>query len=325
MPLRTSRQTQAIFELSFAGALWGFGFVAAYWSLTVGGPFTITGWRFVIAGLIGLFSYLAIQKAKGQTLRLDIFQTYLRAAWWPGVFIATLLVLQTWGLQYTTATKSGFITCLYVLIVPMIEPFFGGPKPTRAVLISAIGSLIGVALMCGLLNSFLSGEELDAKSRLNIGDFLTLIAAFAASFHILAIDRISAKLGSDFDSYQFNTAQSFMAGLPTLAIAMVIEPNAGSFLARLFDPMAHGAAWTALIGFTSLAIGSTLIAFALQVRAQKHIPPATASLLFLLESPFAALFAALLLGEVATPIQLLGGAIILLSVGYATTSMTKKS
>ena len=326
MSLTVSRQTRAIIELSIAGALWGFGFVAAYWSLGVGGPITITGWRFVIAGLIGLVSYFAIQKLKGHTLRFDVFQAYLRAAWWPGVFIATLLVLQTWGLQYTTATKSGFITCLYVLIVPMIQPFVGGPKPSRAVLISAVGSLIGVALMCGLLNTLLSGEALDARSRLNIGDFLTLIAAFAASFHILAIDRIGARLGSHFDSYKFNTAQSFMAGVPTLAIALAIEPNAGSFLFRLSEPLTTGASsWTGLIGFTSLAIGSTLIAFALQVRAQKHIPPATASLLFLLESPFAALFAALLLGEVTTTIQLLGGAIILLSVGYATTSVTNRS
>lgn len=318
MPIRTSRQTQAIFELSFAGALWGFGFVAAFWSLAAGGPFTITGWRFFIAGTIGLATYLIVQKAKGRVLQFGTFKTYMRAAWWPGVFIATLLVLQTWGLQYTTATKSGFITCLYVLIVPMIEPFFGGPKPTRAVLISALGSLIGVTLMCGLLNTHISGEELDAKSRLNIGDFLTLIAAFAASFHILAIDRIGSRLGSNFDSFKFNTAQSFMAGLPTLAIAMAIEPNAGNFLARLSDPATYGLSWTALIGFSSLAIGSTLIAFALQVRAQKHIPPATASLLFLLESPFAALFAALLLGEVTTPLQFLGGVIILLSVIYAT-------
>lgn len=315
-----SHRNQAIVELSFAGALWGFGFVAATWSLAVGGPFTITGWRFVIAGIIGLLTWKWLLSSEATRGNSTDFKPYLRAAFWPGIFIASLLVLQTWGLKYTTATKSGFITCLYVLIVPMIEPFVGGPKPTRPVIVSAFGSLIGVALMCGLLNNYFSNDPLDSKSRLNIGDFLTLIAAFAASFHILAIDRIGAKLGANFDSYKFNTAQSFMAGLPTLAIALAIEPQAASFMTRTFD-----SSNTALIGFTGLAIGSTLIAFALQVRAQKHIPPSTASLLFLLESPFAAIFAALLLKEVTSPTQLLGGLIILASVAHATLAMSKKA
>jgi drug/metabolite transporter (DMT)-like permease len=307
--LSLSRQNQAIIELTFAGALWGFGFVAATWSLSVAGPFTITGWRFVIAGLLGAITWRWLQASRSPETHPMAFKMYITSAIWPGIFIATLLVLQTWGLQYTTATKSGFITCLYVLIVPLIQPFLGGPRPSKSVILCAFGSVVGVALMCGLFNSYFTREVLDAKSRLNWGDFLTLLAAVAASFHILAIDRIGQQLGANFDSYKFNTAQSFMAGIPTLLIALAIEPKAYAFPFQLVDSQP-----TAIIGFTSLAIGSTLIAFALQVRAQKHIPPATASLLFLLESPFAAIFAALLLGEVTSPIQLLGGSIILASV-----------
>lgn len=302
-------QTRAAIELAFAGALWGFGFVAAMWSLKAGGPLAITGWRFVVAAAIGLcFSFLVCRLRKADRPTTD-WKLNLKTAGLPGLFIAGTLVFQTWGLQYTTATKSGFITCLYVLIVPLIEPLLGGPRPPRAVWLSALGALLGVALMCGLFTA----QDLDARSRLNLGDVLTLLAAFCASCHILAIDRISSKLGQGFDSHKFNTAQSLVAGLPTLAIALAIEPGALSFPVRL---MAEPG--VATVGFLSLAIGSTLIAFALQVRAQKYIPPTTASLLFLLESPFAAIFATLLLSEVMGPTQLIGGAIILTSVGFST-------
>lgn len=302
-------QTRAAVELAIAGALWGFGFVAAMWSLKAGGPLAITGWRFVVAAAIGLcFSFLISRLRKSDRPKTN-WKLNLKTAGLPGLFIAGTLIFQTWGLQFTTATKSGFITCLYVLIVPLIEPLLGGPRPMRAVWLSALGALVGVALMCGLFTA----QELDDRSRLNLGDFLTLLAAFCASFHILAIDRISAKLGQGFDSHTFNTAQSLAAGLPTLAIALSIEPGTLSFPVRLIaDP------GVATIGFLSLAIGSTLIAFALQVRAQKYIPPTTASLLFLLESPFAAIFATLLLSEIMGPMQLIGGAIILTSVGYST-------
>lgn len=307
-------QTRAAIELAIAGALWGFGFVAAMWSLKAGGPLAITGWRFAVAAFIGLSFSLVIRQLRKVSRPGTDWKLNLKTAGLPGLFIAGTLIFQTWGLQYTTATKSGFITCLYVLIVPLIEPLLGGPRPSRAVWLSAFCALVGVALMCGLFTA----QDLDERSRLNFGDFLTLLAAFCASFHILAIDRVSAKLGQGFDSHKFNTAQSLAAGLPTLAIALAIEPGALSFPVRLVvDPS------VATIGFFSLAIGSTLIAFALQVRAQKYIPPTTASLLFLLESPFAAIFATLLLTEVMGPTQLIGGAIILTSVGFSTFSIAR--
>ncbi len=302
-------QSRAALELAIAGALWGFGFVAAMWSLKAGGPLAITGWRFVVAAGIGLTFTFFINRFQKHSRSTANWKLNLKTARLPGLFIAGTLIFQTWGLQHTTATKSGFITCLYVLIVPLIEPFLGGPRPTRAVWLSALGALVGVGLMCGLWTS----QVLDERSAINVGDFLTLLAAFCASFHILAIDRIGAKLGLGFDSHKFNTAQSLAAGLPTLVLALAIEPGALYFpLGLIIQPN------VATIGFLSLAIGSTLIAFALQVRAQKHIPPTTASLLFLLESPFAAIFATLLLNEIMSPTQLIGGAIILMSVGFAT-------
>lgn len=303
-------QTRAVIELILAAMLWGMGFVAAVWSLEAAGPLAISGWRFIIAGSIGLF----FLRGSWKTLS----RSYMRVAWLPGVLIAATVGFQTWGLQYTTATKSGFITCLYALIVPVFEPLFGGPRPNKSLIAYAALALVGVAMMCGLFTT----EALDEKSRLNFGDGLTLICAFAASGHIFSIARIHKTLGHDFNGFHFNTAQSFGAGLPALALALTIEPGAFGkpwhFVELALSGTEHS--WLPLAGFVSLTIFSTLIGFALQIRAQRALSPTTASLLFLLESPFAALFAMILLGETLGPSQFFGGALILVAVAASTVS-----
>lgn len=301
-------QTRAVIELTVAGMMWGLGFIATIWALREAGPMAITGWRFVLAGITGLLFARRFIFTKAA-------RTYLRYAWWPGALIAATILFQTWGLQFTTATKSSFLTCLYVLFVPMMEPFFGGSKPTRTVFVCSLVALCGVALMCGLLSS----EELDVKAKPNIGDFLTLICAFAASAHIIVIGGVHKKLGHDFNGFNFNTAQSFGAGFPTLLVALMIEPGTFKMPFHLFEVAFSGTSLP-LLGFLSLTFCSTLIGFALQVRAQRVLSPSTASLLFLLESPFAALFAFLFLGENMGLTQLAGGLLILTAVACSSYS-----
>lgn len=301
-PLTKSR---AVIELVVTGMLWGLGFVATVWSLREAGPLAITGWRFTIAGIAGLL----IAKRFIFTKSARAFQ---RASIWPGFLIAATILFQTWGLLYTTATKSSFLTCLYVLIVPMMEPLFGGAKPSRSLFFCSMVALIGVGLMCGVF----SETSLDAKSRLNFGDFLTLVCAFAASAHIIVISHVHRKLGPDFNGFDFNTMQSMWAGIPTLIVALMIEPGTFKLPWHFFE-RAMDTSILPLLGFLSLTFFSTLVGFALQVRAQRVLSPSTASLLFLLESPFAALFAYLLLGEKMGLPQLAGGLLILVSVAYS--------
>ena len=169
--------------------------------------------------------------------------------------------------------------------------------------------------MCGLFST----EPLDAKAKLNIGDALTIICAFAASAHIIVIGGVHKKLGHDFNGFNFNTAQSFGAGFPTLLLALMIEPGTFKMPVHVFEFAFTGSSLP-LIGFLSLTFCSTLIGFALQVRAQRVLSPSTASLLFLLESPFAALFAFIFLGEVMGLTQLAGGILILTAVAYSSYS-----
>ncbi len=285
--------------------MWGMGFVAIVWCLREAGPLAISGWRFVIAAVVGLMW------ARKFIFSLEA-RKFMKLAWIPGALLAAMVAFQTWGLQYTTATKSGFLTCLYVLIVPLMEPLVGGARPSPRLLFCSFIALIGVGLMCGIFSS----AELDEKSRLNIGDFLTLICAFAASAHIFIIGAVHKKLGPDFNGFHFNTAQSMGAGLPTLALALAIEPGAMKMPWHFLNLGLTGSNLP-LLGLLSLTFCSTLIGFALQVRAQRVLSPSTASLIFLLESPFAALFALIFLGEKMGLLQLMGGALILLSVAYS--------
>lgn len=292
-------QPRAIFELIFAGLLWGFGFTGAVWALQVMGSLSMTGWRFTLAGLLGAVLFAKNFKRGWSEFSLSTF--------WPGLLIGLTLVLQTLGLKYTTATKSAFLTCLYVLLVPLLEPFVGGTRPTRRVVIFGAISLIGVALMCGL---FADTDLLSDRDAWNIGDLLTVLCATTVSFHILLVGQLSQKLGSHFDSFTFNTYQSFWAGIPCLILAL---PQLGLESGAYF-PTALISKALPLIGFLLLTFGSTFIAFALQIRAQKAIAPSLAALLFLLESPFAAVFAYIFLGERLSPTQLLGGFMIIASI-----------
>lgn len=310
---RPLTKVRAIVELIAAAMMWGLGFVAIVWALRESTPLAISGWRFVLASLIG---GLLTKRLWISTGGWDL----IKRAWLPGVLLVAMVVLQTFGLKYTTATKSGFITCLYVLIVPLLEPFVGGARPTAKLYICSFLALVGVGLMCGLF----SAEELDEKSRWNFGDFLTLICAFAASAHIFVIESVHKKLGRDFNGFHFNNAQSLGAGLPTLILAIAIEPGAWKLPWQMIDAAIHRSVLP-LLGILSLTVFSTLIGFALQIRAQRVLSPSTASLIFLLESPFAALFALMFLGETMGFLQLLGGALILGSVAYSSVAAIGRS
>lgn len=280
-------QTTAVPELVLAGALWGFGFIAVVFALEQLSPMAVQAWRFAIALAVGgLFSLIIRQK-------FDRKLFFLAAV--PGFLLAATLLLQTWGLKYTSATKSGFITVLYILIVPILEHRFMKRAIPKYHLIYVIFALVGVALVCGWPR-FSDDVE---HSAWNFGDWLTLACALMAAIHIVWLGIIGDRIQAPF---QFNIYQSFWAGIIPMIIVLATEP--------LILPQGRP-----LFGILMLGLGSTLIGFALQVRAQKVISPSMASLLFLLESPFATVFAIFILGERLTTQGAAGALLILLSLG----------
>lgn len=276
---------RAVAELVFASVFWGFGFVATVWSFDTFTPVGLTFYRFFIAFIVGLFLF----KTKDQ---IQFFKKHWMAYCGGGFFLSAMLLLQTIGLQYTTPTKSGFITTLYVLIVPLLHMIIHR--------IVNIGMLfLAFIALCGtaLIVDYRGGE-------FNPGDLWTVAAAWAGAFHILWVDRYSKKINAPF---LFNHGQALFASA-TIGLWLLISSQAS-----------FQGAWTAktILTFTSLSLGSTLLAFALQVRAQRILSPTVSSLLFLLESPMALMFSFLLLDERLKGTQWIGAAIIMLSAVLA--------
>ncbi len=276
---------RAVAELVLASVFWGFGFVATVWSFDTFTPIGLTFYRFFVAFLIGLFLF-----------KLQDQKQFIKDHWLAfcggGFFLSAMLFMQTVGLQYTTPTKSGFITTLYILIVPLLHMVMH-KKANIAMLFLAFVALIGTAMIV----DYRGGE-------FNPGDLWTVAAAWAGAFHILWVDRYSKKVSSPF---LFNHGQSAFASL-MIGIWLLISGQ----------PSFQGA-WNdrSIFSFISLSLGSTLFAFALQVRAQKILSPMVSSLLFLIESPMALMFSFMILDERLKGTQWLGAIIILVSAAMA--------
>src|SRR5688500_13980972 len=106
----------AVSELIIATLIWGFGFIATIWALQSVDPISLNILRFTCAALIGLIISFLVP-----SLRVDLTWEQCKLAFSPGLCLGVAIAFQTWGLLYTTATNSGFITTLYVVIVPICE------------------------------------------------------------------------------------------------------------------------------------------------------------------------------------------------------------
>jgi drug/metabolite transporter (DMT)-like permease len=272
-----------------AASFWGFGFTATVWALEVLSAFQLTFLRFAIAGGVGAV-YIMARKPEGA------WKDNLRLTFWPAVFLLGTLTFQTWGMHYTTVAKSGFITTLYVVFVPLLEAAVSRRRLPWTLWACVAAALAGTVMIVG-------GKISD----FNFGDFLVFICAVLATLQIHILGIVSPRVTQPFI---FNIVQSCWCALFMLPV-LVLEP--------VHEKVANVLSWPplAIAGVLILAFGSTIFAFYLQVRAQSKISTTVSSLLFLLESPFALLFAMLLLKEQLAPIQATGAAVIFLSAMFA--------
>lgn len=286
----------AILELSLAASLWGFGFVGTVWALKDMNFFELTWLRYVLAAVVGL-PFFVFRRGRYRLKEL------LTLSFWPALLLLATLLLQTWGMHYTTATKSGFITTLYVVFVPLLESILHRKTPRARVWACVFAALIGTALIVDL-----------GFSDLNRGDLLTLLCALAATVQIYIMGRISPRVREPF---LFNLVQCWWA-------TFVLSP----FIFR--QPLLHHLdlaalwTWTTWAGVLGLAFGSTMLAFYLQVRAQAKLSTTVSSLLCLLESPFALALAAFFLGERLSVTEATGALIILASAAVASLSEAQR-
>lgn len=294
---------RAIVELVLITAVWGMSFIVSMGALQHTSHLWITASRFLLASLINAF-FIGILIKKRPEIHKSISKAalsqMLKDSLSTGILLSLTLLFQTWGLKYTTATNSAFLTTLYSLFVPLIGVIAGSIILPRRYFICISSAVIGTSLLCGLL-SWESGGGVSIQFSLNRGDLLTIICALTATIQILLVSRFSKKAQSP---YLYSVFQCFWAGVFSLICALIIEGTGSA--QGLFHRSVMG-------GLLYLAVFCTLIGFWVQVRVQKVLSASTASMLLLLESPFAAVFAFLVLGESLSTIQWSGALIILAS------------
>lgn len=264
--------------------IWGCAFVAQKSGAALVGAFTFTGTRYLLAGL-ALLAFLALRDGR----RLG---GKLREALPGGAALGTLLMvasnLQQYGVGFTTAGKAGFVTALYIVLVPLLGLFLG----KRARLVVWCGVAAAVAGLYCL--SFAKG----GAPSFNAGDLCVLGCAFVFTFHILAVDRLTAR----FDGVVLACLQFLVASAESLV------------LAPLFETVSVGALLDCALPILYAGLISGGVGYTLQIVAQKDGDPAVVSLLLSLESLFAAVSGALLLHERLTQRELFGCALMLLAV-----------
>lgn len=289
--MKLDPKNQAVLELILAGVFWGLGFIATVWALETLSPSAVNFYRFFIAALFGLPMVLLF--GGGVRKGVESLWNELKGSWIAGFLLSLLLMPQTLGLMTTTPSKSAFITILYVLFVPFLARLFLKEVLPWKIYFIIPWAVLGVGLMVHL--------RWDEWAE---GDSWTLLCSFFAAVHILYV---AIKARTVKDIFFFSVGQSFWTAVFCALLSLLFPIfNEGSW--NLLAINEKG-----LWGMAILTLGSSFLAFLLMVRAQRHLSPTVASVLFLLESPFSALFSFLLIGETLSLMQLSGAALILLS------------
>ena len=259
--------------LFYCAAIWGSTFIVVKGALNSVNPVVMVGIRFGISALLLLPWVL---KRKNKTVMLK--EGFVLAC-----VLACLYLSQTTGLLYTTASNSGFITGLFIIFIPAFMFIFRRQTPTRPQGISVILAVAGLWLLTGGIRG------------LNRGDALALVAAAAYAAHIIITDRY---VKADADPVMLAFHQFWMVSV----ISFIIAGAAGCPMG-----VAGLTGWGVII---FLAVFPTLIAFYIQILAQKESEPFKVGLIFTLEPVFAAIFAWTWGGEKFIAVKAAGGFLI---------------
>lgn len=288
-------RNRALIELTAASVLWGMGFVATVWALRSFESLALVALRFFVAAVLGMLLLAVIQRRHPWRILRDEASSFVGGIL-PGIFLGLGLVMQTEGLLSTTATRSGFLTTLYVVVIPV----FSGLRKLIARHWCAIGlALLGTALLCRCVE-WDGAQFLLQWGAWTVGDTLTVLCAIAFAFQFLSVDRALGRM-ANVDPLLFNVAQMFWGGV-VACVGSVLKGE--SFFPKASD------SWLPIMGFGFLVVFSSVIAFGIQVRAQRVLSPFVTGILCLLESVFAACFGALFLAERLGNLQIAGAVII---------------
>jgi drug/metabolite transporter (DMT)-like permease len=265
--------------LLLAAMIWGFAFVAQRVGMEHVGPFTFNAVRFAL-GSLSLLPLIFLDRRS--VLLSDEYKMREKNSLRVGLVAGGILFigasLQQIGLVYTTAGKSAFITCLYIIMVPIAGVFLK-QKIAAGTWIGSALAVAGLFLLC-------------VKTGFGIayGDLLELLGAFFWTAHILLIDHFSPKV----HTLQLACSQFIICSLLSLIAAVTREKLVMGAIVAAGVPILYG------------GVFSVGIAYTLQIAGQKQAAPSHAAIILSMETVFAAIGGYLLLGERLGPKELLG-------------------
>jgi drug/metabolite transporter (DMT)-like permease len=280
--------------LGYCALVWGATFYIVKDALAGVDPVAMVAYRFLLAALLLLPVVVLLPGARA-ALR---DRATLRSGAILGIFLGTSYLTQTVGLKYTSAANSGFITGLFVIFVPLFLLIFLRRPLSRAQWASCGVAVLGLWLLTGGGVGF------------NLGDGLTVLTAMAYAAQLLAADRFSR---TDANPLVLAFHQFWITGLGSLALSLL--------LARPLAVRTDHALWAILL----LTLFPTLSAFVIQLFAQRHVPAMTATMIFLLEPVFAALFAWTAGGERFSAVPAAGGALIVAAMVWTEWAKQRKA
>lgn len=293
------KQLRGSLALLCGTMIWGSAFIAQSVGMDLIGPFTFQAIRCALAAVfLFLLTFVFDWKigfkkslAKWKNKQLWISGGVCGAA----LFVAASL--QQVGLIYTEPGKAGFLTAMYIVLVPILGIFLHR-RPGLNAVFSVVLALVGLYLL-----SFMG------VSSINVGDLLLIGCALAFAVQILLIDSFA----QDLDGLRLNCVQALVVAILSLPWMLLTEElDMGNILA----------CWLPL-GFAGIL--SMGVAYSLQIVGQKNLDPTTASLIMSLESVFAALGGWLILHNTMTPRELLGCALVFAGVILSQLPTEKKA
>lgn len=282
-------QIRNSFLLFVAAFIWGTAFAAQSIGMDYIEPFTFSTLRSLIgsAFLVPCIGILGKWKGKKEERVREDKKELWKGGIVCGVVIFAAANLQQTAMLYASVGKSGFLTALYIVIVPMIGIAFG-KKPGKKLAAAVVLAVVGLYLLCMKSGSF----------KLGFGDILLLFSAFCFSVHILVIDHYTQRA----DGVKLSCIQFLVCGVLSAAVML------------LFEHPTLSAVQESLLSVLYVGILSSGVAYTLQIVGQKGMNPVVASLIMSLESVISAIAGWAVLGQVLSGREIAGCFVMFLAI-----------
>ena len=291
--------------LLLASVIWGAAFVAQSIGMDHIEPFTFNAIRSFVGSLslAVLILVVALWKRSrgGNAQKGKAEKGSAKTLWIGGILCGLALTLasnlQQFGIAMTTVGKSGFLTALYIIEVPIFGLLFG--KRVKPLIWGCVGIAVGGMYLLCVHENF----------TLEMGDLLVFLSSIAFSIHIMVIDVFAPKV----DCIRLSCIQFLVSGTLSLIPMLIFEtPNLSSIL-------------LAAVPILYAGIMSSGVAFTLQIVGQKWVSPSVTTLLMSLESVFALVFGMIILHDIPSPREGVGAALVFLAILLAQLDVTKKN